>query len=66
MIDLLKRFELTPEVICDVIKYQDGGVLVHLYPVCGDIFWRTHRTLDLTQRELREILEVVQKGYELK
>jgi hypothetical protein len=66
MTKLLQRFQLTPEVRCDVIRHQDERVLAHLYPVCGDIYWKTHTTLDLTQRELREILEVVQKGQERK
>jgi len=59
---LLRRFEISTQVRCDVIQHRDGRVKAHIYPVYAATYWKTHSSLDLTERELREILEAVQEG----
>ena len=49
------------ELHCDIIKKRDGRLSYQLYPIAPKVFWRTHTCIDLTERELREILGVQQE-----
>lgn len=60
---LVERLQITQEVNCDIIC-TETGVRAHLYPLYPRTFWMHHRVLDLTERELRRILEAVQRAKE--
>jgi hypothetical protein len=58
--DLLARVPMA-ELICDVRLHAGGLIRAHIYPRYAH-FWRTHADLDLTESELQQIVEAVQKA----
>lgn len=59
--DLVERLNLTEEICCDIRRH---GALVraHLYPLYPQAYWSRHLDYDLTEREVRVILEAIQRA----
>lgn len=62
---LVERIQVTQEICCD-IQQMETGMRAHLYPLYPRTFWMHHRVIDLTERELRRILDAVQRAKEPK
>lgn len=56
---LVTRIKVTETIICDIVQ-SPTGARAELYPVDVRTYFHTHQAIDLTERELRLILEAVQ------
>ena len=56
---LVQRIRITPLVVCDIIQGKTGA-RASVYPVDARAYFHTHQSIDLTEREVRLILEAVE------
>ena len=56
---LFQRIKVTNDIVCDVVR-TPTGVRADIYPVDVRAYFRRKQAIDLTERELRLILEAVQ------
>ncbi len=59
---LVQRISIGDEIICDITRHRNKGLRAHFYPISPETYWKTHRDINLTKRELREILEALEKS----
>lgn len=61
--DLIERVTVTTELSCDIRRHGER-VKAHLYPVHPRTYWGMHLDMDLTETELKRILEATQRAKE--
>ena len=59
--NLLERLRVNTFIVCDVVK-TPTGVRADLYPVNLQAYFSTRQAIDLTERELRLILDGVERA----
>lgn len=60
---LAQRIKVTDLIVCDIV-YTPTGARASIYPVDIRTYFHTHQSIDLTERELRLILEAVRTAKE--
>ena len=61
---LVERIPLGDEIVCDITRHRSTGLRAHLYPIAAETYWKTHRDINLTPRELRGILKALEEALE--
>ena len=56
---LIQRIKVTNDIVCDVVRTPTGA-RADIYPVDVRTYFHHNQAIDLTERELRLILEAVQ------